>query len=184
MRGNPHEVENFLRWMESLPHKHKIFVPGNHDFLFDTHRSDYGSLYTQYLNEFSPSVTYLRDKGCTVEGLHIYGTPWAKGLEAWAFGWKSDSGREAEFAAIPPNTDILITHGPSKGVLDTYSGFSIGDEQLRDRVQVLPNLKLHVHGHIHESHGSIGVEGVLVINAAICDESYTPSNKPFITYLT
>lgn len=116
MRGSPHEVENFLRWMESLPHKHKVFVPGNHDFLFDSHRTNYPTLAKQYLTDYAPSVIYLRDKGCVIEGFNVYGTPWVKGLEAWAFGWKSDSGREAEFAAVPPDTDILITHGPAKGV--------------------------------------------------------------------
>jgi Icc-related predicted phosphoesterase len=40
--------------------------------------------------------------------------------------------------------------------------------------------KLHVFGHIHEGYGSWSSDVTTFINAAICDDSYRPVNKPFI----
>ena len=34
-RGYRSEVESFLDWFSALPHKYKIMIPGNHDFLFE-----------------------------------------------------------------------------------------------------------------------------------------------------
>ena len=34
-RGYKSEIEFFVDWFSSLPHRHKIMIPGNHDFLFE-----------------------------------------------------------------------------------------------------------------------------------------------------
>lgn len=184
MRGQPHEVENFLRWMESLPYKTKIFVPGNHDFLFDSKCTNYPTLGNTMLKELAPSVVYLKDAVYTSEsGMKVYGTPWVKGLEQWAFGWKSDGGREAEFKAIPDDVDILVTHGPAFGHLDQLYDMRLGDEKLAERIEQLKNLKLHVHGHIHYAYGVTPVGSPIRVNCALCTENYTISNKPIVVEL-
>ena len=33
--GTQSEIEYELEWLESLPHKHKVFIGGNHDFFLD-----------------------------------------------------------------------------------------------------------------------------------------------------
>lgn len=72
------------------------------------------------------------------------------------------------YSQIPPDTDILITHGPPFGILDQASGS--GDHQgcraLLDRIlQLKP--KLHVFGHVHGAHGTFMTEDTLFVNAAL-----------------
>lgn len=35
MMGYPDEIENFIHFLEKLPHKHKIVIAGNHDLSLD-----------------------------------------------------------------------------------------------------------------------------------------------------
>ena len=56
----------------------------------------------------------------------------------------------------------------------------VGCEALAARVAKLPNLKLHLFGHIHCDHGSKKCGNTTFINASICSEQYKPTNQPFI----
>lgn len=47
----------------------------------------------------------------------------------------------------------------------------------------LPNLKLHVFGHIHEGYGVTHQEGLAFVNASICDRKYIPCHKPIVIEL-
>ena len=54
---------------------------------------------------------------------------------------------------IPPETEVLLTHGPPHGILDTiHNGESVGCEELISRLRAI-RPRLHVFGHIHEAHG-------------------------------
>ena len=57
------------------------------------------------------------------------------------------------YAHIPENTDILITHSPAYGILDFDDGINYGSEEILERLPSLPNLKAHLFGHIHAQHG-------------------------------
>ena len=59
------------------------------------------------------------------------------------------------YSAIPPLTDILITHGPPLGYGDTTkSGFRCGCEDLMRNLQERPTPpRVHIFGHIHEDRG-------------------------------
>ena len=71
---------------------------------------------------------------------------------------------------------MLITHGPPTGVLDmTRDNGSVGCPKLREALgRVRP--KLHVFGHIHETHGQqlLQESGTLCVNASICSYEYRP----------
>jgi Icc-related predicted phosphoesterase len=59
--------------------------------------------------------------------------------------------------SIPDDTDILIVHGPPKGILDLSTDRQhnlemCGCNSLRKRVEKM-NLKLMCFGHIHNSEG-------------------------------
>lgn len=193
MRGYPHEVRAFLRWFSALPHPVKVFVPGNHDALFDTKNKQFGPETRRIIEAEYPTVEVLRDRYITLQnGMIVHGSPWLSGLMHWPFGWKSFDGRMAEYMAIPDEVDILVTHGPQHGVLDKYQGFVLGDEALALRIPQLTRLKLHVHGHIHESYGlkdhlRTRSDGTTVmwttVNAAICDDAYSPVNAPIVVDL-
>lgn len=192
--GKLEEIKPFLEWFNDQPHKHKIFVPGNHDFICQYEPK----VVEEILEEMG--ISYLVDQCATFEGIHFYGSPWVPNLPNWAFSFEdcSEDLKEKFVDGIPSWTDVLITHGPPYGKLDKVprrgwsppggAGYTRGDEYsvgsvtLRSALDKLPNLKYHIFGHIHEGHGvSDGYEqSVTFINAAICDRTYHPGNKPIL----
>src|SRR5271157_2083754 len=61
--GRMHEIAAFGAWFRHLPHKHKVFVAGNHDWLFEKNRTLALSLLNQGIlgQSNTPEVTYLQD---------------------------------------------------------------------------------------------------------------------------
>jgi Icc-related predicted phosphoesterase len=153
-----------------------VAIAGNHDFALEAHESLARSL----------PWTYLKDSGAEFEGMKIYGTPWIPVLVGWAF-YATEPELEAAAAAIPSNTDILLTHSPPHGILDKVGhkwgtpGDSVGCRPFRQRVMELPNLKLHVFGHIHNNPGPTGLPGrdTIFDNVAFCGgtREYDPTGE-------
>jgi Icc-related predicted phosphoesterase len=170
IRGTQYEIEEFLYWYSSLPHRFKIFVAGNHDWLFET-ENRFARLLTAKYN-----IKYLQDSGAEIEGLKIYGAPWQPRFFDWAFNLNRGAEMLEKWNLIPADVDILITHGPPHGILDrTPQGDQAGCEQLRKKVEEL-RPRAHVFGHIHQGYGRIDQFGVKFFNASNCDESYEPTN--------
>lgn len=176
--GDPLPVHKFGKWLKSLPHKDKIVIAGNHDRSFE------------YLPEYAEgilrdatdkTVHYLMDKAITVQGLHIYGSPWTPEFCDWAFNvprgslWK-------KWSKIPDRLDILVTHGPPSGDLGgvlPQEKEEVGDPELLERIQqVRP--RLHVCGHVHSGYGLRERFGIRFANAAVLDESYQLAHKPIV----
>jgi Icc-related predicted phosphoesterase len=176
--GLKRECINFLSWYNDLNFKHKILIAGNHDFLFEY--LDNNNEIDSFLSDY-PSITYLKDSGVTINGFNIWGSPYSPKVGNWAFG-KDKESMIKHWELIPLNTNILITHGPAKGFLDTNNfGKSLGCENLRFKLGELKELKLHVFGHIHESYGYLGLQnGEKFINASSLDYKYSYRNKPII----
>ena len=84
---------------------------------------------------------------------------------------------------IPDNTDVLITHGPPKGIGDEANlGFkcqNVGCIDLLDRTQQL-SLRAHIFGHIHEGYGEYLRGKTRLINASTCTARYEPRNAPIL----
>ncbi len=60
-----------------------------------------------------------------------------------------------EWARIPDNVEILMTHTPPHGILDiTKREKHAGCEALATRISSLENCRLHIFGHIHEGFGA------------------------------
>lgn len=170
--GRIEEIAPFFKWFKKLPHKHKIFVAGNHDWLFE--RSP------ELAKGFVNDVIYLQDAGVEIEGLKIYGSPWQPWFFDWAFQFKYKEELAAKWALIPADVDVLITHGPPRGILDENpAGFPCGCEALRERVEEIKP-KLHIFGHIHHSYGTTEEFGVKFANACNCDENYDAVNPPLV----
>ncbi len=181
VRGTESEVEDFLAWFSSLPHKHKVFVAGNHDWLFETNNR-FARLLTANHN-----IKYLEDSFTDIEGLKIYGSPFQPRFFDWAFNLNRGAELAEKWKLIPDDIDILITHGPPNGILDEvprkYWIENTGCEELRKRVEeiaVQRKLKLHVFGHIHCGYGQTEKFGVKFVNASNCDESYEPTQPPIV----
>jgi Icc-related predicted phosphoesterase len=175
-RGKYMEISRAGQWLASLPHKHKIVIAGNHDFLF---QQDYG-LARQALGDGVSGIQYLQDHVTVIDSVVFYGAPWSVEYNDWAFGVKPGRDAENRWGRMPDGIDVLITHGPPYGILDAApNGYKLGCEDLL-RLVVRRAPRIHVFGHIHHSHGTAKVGGTLFVNAAICDEGYKHSQQPIV----
>jgi Icc-related predicted phosphoesterase len=144
--NNEPEVRRFIDWFGDLPIKHKIFVAGNHDTSIEKR------LVTSIDFEDN-DITYLENDYITIEGIKIFGSPHTPEFGNWSFMKARHKLDRIWDKAIDDNTDIIIVHGPPKGVLDkSYDrkGMmeSCGDKSLLNKVnKVQP--KLMLFGHIH-----------------------------------
>ena len=175
--GKLTEVGNFLSWFNGLDrYKHKIFIAGNHDFAFQKY--DWDEDVIGELFEFNPNVTYLENTSVIIDGIKFYGSPWTPEFNNWAFNATLEELADM-WKDIPDDTDVLITHGPPKGILDvTREGLHVGDPELTQAlIRVRP--KVHAFGHIHEACGTYMFEnGDVCINASSANRNYQIVNKP------
>lgn len=177
--GTPREIESFANWFGSLPHKHKIFVAGNHDWGFQRRPDESRAQLPQ-------SVTYLQDSAVTVMGLRIYGSPWQPEFMEWAFNLRRGDQLLAKWKNIPAGVDVLVTHGPPMGVLDmTWDGEHVGCRDMMNEILSRVRPRLHVFGHVHHDGGKQMKlpGGTHFVNAALLDEAYTPRYKPVVVEL-
>ena len=181
-RGYSNEISEFLNWFNGLDgYTHKIFIAGNHDWGFQESPD-----MCRQLLKFYPNVTYLQDNLEVIgedynSAVKVYGSPWQPEFYNWAFnlprqGWEL----EVKWNDISPDTDILITHGPPWGHLDTVKGRTdnLGCEVLSERLKSLKP-KIHVFGHIHTGYGYKFDGDTHFFNAAVLDEQYYFTQKPF-----
>jgi len=108
---------------------------------------------------------FLKDEVVEFRGLKIFGAPWVPELKTHAF-FQSRTGLAATWAQVPAGIDILITHTPPKGILDTSSrGMSLGCSSLAKELgRISP--RVHCFGHVHAGAGRRQVGKTLFINAA------------------
>ena len=175
--GLLYDVKSFADFMKRQNHKHKVIIAGNHDYCFED-KNEYQLQAFELLSDF----TFLQDKAAIIEGIKFYGSPWQPEFMNWAFNLQRDGiDLMNKWAAIPDDTEILLTHGPPFGVLDmTLQGEQVGCEQLERRIKQLKYLQIHAFGHIHEAYGVEEINKVKYINACICNRSYQPMNKPIV----
>ena len=172
-RGEKREIDDFIEWFQSQPHKHKIFIAGNHDFFFE--KANENNIKIEI-----PNVIYLNDSGCEINGLKFWGSPIQPEFFNWAFNRKRGEEIKKHWDLIPNDTDILITHGPPYNVLDkTTRGDIVGCEELALKVaEIQP--KIHVFGHIHESYGMLEKGKITFINASVLNHKYIYANNPIV----
>lgn len=179
-RGREAEVQAFLKWYGALDFDRKIFVPGNHELLWEANPKYHADMCDLY------GVTLLNDSGITVEGVKVWGSPVQPTFHGWAYNRARTAEESAatghafigpHWQAIPDDTDLLITHGPPMGILDETRTGPAGCALLAKRVlEVKP--VLHVFGHIHGGRGSVARGETLYVNASSLDEEYRPYRFP------
>lgn len=170
--GYRHEdVKAFGKWFSALP-AIRIFIGGNHDRMLENDEK-------YVLSKFSSDVIYLKDSGCEVNSFKFWGSPYQPEFMEWAFNVPRGEAIRKHWDLIPLDTDVLVTHGPPHGTLDTAypGGQHLGCEELKHRVQaVMPSL--HVFGHIHGGRGDsrhgIIMKSTQYINASFLNEQYQP----------
>lgn len=183
-KGSMPVLGQIAEWFKGLPFKHKIMIAGNHDFAFENaNRAKAEKLFKD------AGVTYLFNNSIVIDGVKFYGAPWQPWFHNWAFNRGRGRDIGMEWAKIPDDTNVLITHGPPYGILDLVEDniFNAGRdlhqgcEELAKKVKQLPQLKAHIFGHLHLNGGQTEVvDGITFGNAAICTERYQPTNPPLV----
>jgi len=173
--GSKQEIKQVNDWLGSLPHKHKVIIAGNHDFLFENNNADARALIT--------NAHYLQDSMVEIDKVKIYGSPWQPWFYDWAFNLRRGQPLRNVWSKIPAGIDILMTHGPPFGVLDYVTRAErVGCEDLINELfRVKP--KLHVFGHIHESYGETFQHGIHFVNASMCSVNHRSLNEPIVVDL-
>ena len=180
-RGYSHEVQNFCKWFDSISnYDHKIFIAGNHDFLFENHPDEAAQIVNSY-----KWITYLQDSFVSIGEdpdalVKVYGSPWQPEFYNWAFNLPRKGEELAKvWNDVPDDVDILITHGPSHGTLDQVKGWSdqLGCELLAARLAVIKP-KIHVCGHIHSGYGYVFDGSTHYFNASVLNERYEYEYAP------
>lgn len=178
-RGEINILYDFCAWMYELPHQHKIVVSGNHELGMQN------GVYRNHVLSMMKNVNihYLEDSGITINNLFFWGSPWQPAFFDWEWNLpRNGLALEEKWSLIPDDTNILITHGPPNGILDsTRDNGPQGCEKLEKRIRDLSKLKVHIFGHMHRDGGKmIDHLGVKFVNAAICTDAYTPTNPSVI----
>lgn len=161
---------HFDIWLGELPHRHKIVVPGNNDYLLEDPKE----------RKVITNAVLLVDSGVEIEGLKVWGSP-VTPLYGGAFGKSSLEDRKRHWAEIPDGLDILITHGPPFAILDhglpsePREGCPyLFEEVFRARPRV------HLFGHIHAGYGTLWTDYTFFVNASLLGEDGTLSRKPVV----
>jgi Icc-related predicted phosphoesterase len=172
--GSLDSIKDFNAWIGELKAegviREAIVIAGNHDWTFYNAPKPAAKLLT--------NAIYLEDSGCEIEGVKFYGSPWTPRYFDWAF-MKDEPDMAVPWALIPDDTNVLITHGPPRGVLDRVDrdGSEVGCVYLRKRIAQL-KLDFHIFGHIHEGYGERVIDGTTFLNAASVDLNYNITNEP------
>ncbi|KAH8680790.1 Metallo-dependent phosphatase-like protein [Xylariales sp. PMI_506] len=153
----------------------KLVIAGNHDFTLDV--PSFKKKLSETTSEIEPELLKkefgevgdaqkLLDKAKDItfldEGIHqftlqngarltVYASPYTPSIGDWGFQFRPQDGHHF---AIEEKVDVVITHGPPKGVLDrTECKQHGGCESLVEAIFQAKPL-LHCFGHIHEGWGS------------------------------
>lgn len=167
---NEPEARRFFYWFSVLEIPNKVFVPGNHSTAIEQgliRSSDY------------PQVTFLIHAQTECNGLKIFGSPYTPEFFNWSY-MKPRPELDAVWQSIPDDINILITHGPPKGIRDVTKDFDsgepvhVGSKSLRTHVEMRIKPKIHAFGHIHDekaiqNYGTTTRNGTQFINCSVCD---------------
>ncbi|KAF0699808.1 Aste57867_9649 [Aphanomyces stellatus] len=190
-RGMLHEIKSFNDWLGTLPHKRKIVIAGNHELAMDA--TAYPSIWRTWHDSFQDpteartlltNCDYLEHSATQVDGIRVFGSPYSSPIPGRRMAFNVDRGDNAAalWKTVPADTQVLLTHGPPLGILDTvvHDHSHVGDEALL--TQVMSRIRPHVHvfGHIHESYGKTTMGTTTFFNAAVCTFLRQPTNPPWV----
>lgn len=182
--GTVEETALFASWLHDSPYKHAIVVPGNHDRCFQEEFDAVREL-------FDDRVHILIDKGVQIDGVNFWGSPWTPPFFDWFF-MKEEDDLRVVYSRMPQEIDVLITHGPPRGILDPgHKEPHVGSRALLGAItDKSRKIKHHVFGHLHAAGGKMHIGPGIVgedyrldtrfYNVAACNEAYNLVNQPII----
>jgi hypothetical protein len=63
-------------------------------------------------------AVYLENDGITIDGVSFWGSPYTPEFMNWAFMYPRSGAGKRIWDLIPSPLDVLITHGPPRGILE------------------------------------------------------------------
>jgi Icc-related predicted phosphoesterase len=160
-------LNSFRPWINRQEVEKVFFTAGNHDLGLEdlvwakANFPEYKCLETVDFN-----------------GLKIFFSPYSlSGLDlAFQAGQKEI---KKIFKNIPLNTDIIVSHGPIKGILDSeLPQFETGFDALDIVKKIKP--KLFISGHIHNAFGSRREAETLFLNSSFCSTKKIPAHPLWV----
>ena len=147
-RGSAEELTTFVDWFSAQPGRHKVFVAGNHDLHCERESEAFRT------QAAAAGIVYLQDEEVEIEGVRVFGSPVTPTFRNMAFNRDPGPPIRAHWDAIPHGLDLLVTHGPPRGICDRMVlGKHVGCVDLLETVRrVQP--RVHVFGHVHEARGT------------------------------
>jgi Icc-related predicted phosphoesterase len=121
------------------------------------------------------NTIYLENDGITIDGVSFWGSPYTPEFLDWAFMYPRGKTAKRYWDQIPYGLDVLITHGPSRGILDQVAPGSehLGCEELLKAVEA-KKPKVHIFGHIDGGAGIFENGTTRFVNAAYLNGRYMP----------
>ena len=171
-------LSGFNQWLleKRKQFRHVLITGGNHDKILEELGAEEASRRLSnglYLEnelielEVGESLTY-----------RVYASPASRGTKAGrnaAFQYTDDESAEAIWSIVPASVDVLVTHGPPSGILDSLA-MSPGCSTLRREAAGRIRPRVHVFGHWHPSNGAVKIDDTVYVNAAVTDFDYAISN--------
>jgi len=173
---NERECRDFIHWFSQLDIPHKIMIAGNHSAALEKRLVTKQELWDL-------GIHYLEHGYLELEGKKFFGSPHTPSFGNWYF-MKSRETIGRKWEDLEEGIDVLITHGPPKGILDiTTDRYGVtehvGDNALYKAVQKVKP-RFHVFGHIHNGRGhdndinsgifSPGGSATTYINASVVED--------------
>lgn len=146
---NEAEFYSFIDWYGKIDHPHKLMIPGNHStYIYNNEK--------QAKEECEKrGIRLLIHESYTIDNVEFYGEPYTKQFGSWVYT-ASERTLHDIYDEIPTNTNVLISHGPPRGILDLAQDvrngevISVGSDSLAAVITYkLFRLKAVLFGHIH-----------------------------------
>lgn len=171
------EFYTTLEMLKAIDAPLKLVIAGNHDFTMDP--TAFAAKVAEAVPPLEPELVAreygtpgqarqlfkdAKNEGIVLldEGTHrfslengavltVYASPYTPSLGAWGFQYHPNHGRCFD---IEKGTDIVMTHGPPRGIMDfTYGRERVGCPDLFATV-ARARPRIHCFGHIHEGWGA------------------------------
>lgn len=161
--------------------QHILVIAGNHEYMNSCSAVESGQMSPKEVIDVSfvrsrlSNAIVLHHSCVILNGIHIYGSPWLPWHDSscpengnsthegrqkcWQeFQESQETGKSCpthRFHEIPEGIDVLLTHGPARGILDCLEGSRSpwGSSTILHDAIVATRPKVHLFGHLHEQRG-------------------------------
>jgi len=169
------ELRKIGEWFARQKFSEKLVIAGNHDRTLE--------LLDRRDAEAILAARYCDDDVVEIRGFRFFLSPFSAANDARSVNraFQSEERRHKfnDAWAQAQDVDVLVTHGPPKGVLDA----GVGSLDVARAARTL-RPRVHVFGHQHNAFGVASKHGTLFINAANADGLFALTRPPVVFDLT